>query len=59
LRAHLKVLSLNDLEVTRRIKRELFRKRREIEAMKDEKNKKKAMKIYAELLMTMELGDAS
>jgi hypothetical protein len=55
----LKVLSLNDLEVTRRIKRELFRKRREIEAMKDEKNKKKAMKIYAELLMTMELGDAS
>jgi hypothetical protein len=55
----MKVPSLNDLEVIHRIKRELIRKRREIDAMKDEKSKKKAMKVYAELLTSIELGDAS
>lgn len=59
MRAQLKVPRLNDLEVIRRIKRELIRKRREIDAMKDENSKKKAMKVYAELLTNMELGDAS
>jgi hypothetical protein len=55
----LKVPSLNDLEVIRRIKRELIRKRREIDGMKDEKSKKKAIEVYAKLLMTMDLGEAS
>jgi len=59
LRAQWKVPSLNDLEVIRRIKRELIRKRREIDSMKDEKSKKKAMKVYAELLINMEIGEAS
>jgi len=59
LRSQWKVPSLNDLEVIRRIKRELIRKRREIDSMKDEKSKKKAMKVYAELLINMEIGEAS
>jgi hypothetical protein len=55
----LKVPNLNDLEVIRRIKRELIQKRREIDAIKDEKRKKKAIKVYAEFLTQMQLGDAS
>jgi hypothetical protein len=57
LRARLKGSILNDLEVIRTIKRELIRERREIDAMKDEKSKKKAIEVYAKLLTTMELGD--
>jgi hypothetical protein len=59
LSARLKVSSLNDLELIRRIKSELVLKRREIDAMKDEKSKKKAMKVFVELLTTMELHEAS
>ena len=55
----LKVPSLNDLEVIRRIKKELINKRREIDSMKTGKRKKKAIKVYAELLTNLELGNAS
>jgi hypothetical protein len=55
----LKVLSLNDLEVIHRIKRELIQKRREIDSIKDKKRKKKAIKVYAEFLTKMQLGNAS
>ena len=55
----LKVPSLNDLEVIRRIKKELINKRREIDSMKTGKRKKKAIKAYVELLNNLELGKAS
>ncbi len=58
LRAHLKVLSLNDLELIRRIKKELIRKRTEIDAMAmGGKRKEEAIKVYAELLTNLELGN--
>ena len=50
---------MRDLELVRRIKRDLIRKRSEIDKMKSGKRKIKAMKIYAELLTSLELGDAS
>ena len=50
---------MNDLEFIRRIKKELIKKRKEIDAMKPGKRKKKAIEVYAELLTTLELGDAS
>ncbi|MCW4031612.1 MAG: hypothetical protein NWE80_04530 [Candidatus Bathyarchaeota archaeon] len=59
LRAHLKVPSLNDLEIIRRIKRELIRRRTEIDAMKRGKGKEKAIKVYAELLTNLELGNVN
>lgn len=59
MRAQLKVPSLNDLEFIRRIKRELIRKRIEIDSMKRGKRKKKALEVYAELLTTLELSDGS
>jgi len=59
LRAQLKVPSLNDLEFIRGIKRELIRRRIEIDSMKRGKRKKKALEVYAELLTTLELGDGS
>jgi len=55
----LKVPSLNDLEFIRGIKRELIRRRIEIDSMKRGKRKKKALEVYAELLTTLELGDGS
>jgi hypothetical protein len=55
----LEVPSLSDLELIRSIKRDLIRKRIEIDAIKSGKRKKKAMKVYAELLTTLKLGDAS
>jgi len=42
----------------RSIKRDLIRRRTEIDKMKNKKRKKKAMKVYAELLATIELGNA-
>jgi hypothetical protein len=59
LRAQLKVPSLNNIELIRKIKRELVRKRLEIDAMKKGKRKEKAIKVYAELLTKLELGDVS
>jgi hypothetical protein len=56
LRAQLKVPSLNDLEFIRRIKRELIRRRTEIDTMQRGKGKEKAIKVYAELLTNLELG---
>jgi len=47
---------LNDLEIIRNIKRELIRKRREIEAMNNLEEKNKALKAYAELLSSLEIG---
>jgi hypothetical protein len=41
------------------IKRELIHKRSEIDKMKSGKRKTKAMKVYAELLKSLELGAAS
>lgn len=58
-RAHLRVPSLNDLELIRRIKRELIRRRTEIDAMKRGKGKKNAIKVYAELLTNLELGNVN
>ena len=40
------------------LKRDLIRKRSEIDRMKSGKRKTKAMKIYAELVSSLELGDA-
>jgi hypothetical protein len=52
----LKVPSLNDLELIRRIKKELIRRRTEIDAMTmGGKGKEKAIKVYAELLTNMDL----
>ncbi|MFC1486591.1 hypothetical protein ACFLRN_02725 [Thermoproteota archaeon] len=50
---------MSDLELIRRIKRELILRRREIDSMKRGKRKKKALKVYAELLMNIELGNVS
>ena len=51
----IQVISLNDLEIIRNIKRELIRTRKEIEAMNGEE-KKKAWKAYAELLTSLDIG---
>ena len=50
---------MKDLELLNRIKKDLIRKRSEIDKMKSGKRKTKAMKIYAELLTNLELGSAS
>ncbi len=47
---------LNDLETIRYIKGELIRKREEMEAMKNEKDKNKALKAYTEFLTNLEVG---
>lgn len=52
----LKVTSLNDLEFIRNIKRELIRKRKEIEAMRNAEEKRNALKAYAELLTSLEIS---
>ena len=48
--------NLNDLETIRYIKGELIRKREEMEAMKNEKDKNKALKAYTEFLTNLEVG---
>ena len=50
---------MSDLELIRRIKRELILRRIAIDSMKSGKRKKKALKVYAELLTNMELGNVS
>ena len=50
---------MKNLEQLRDMKRDLIRKREEISIMKSGKRKIKAMKVYAELLVTLELGEAS
>lgn len=47
---------MNDLEIMRNIKRDLVRKRKEIEAMENVEEKKKALRAYAELLTSLEIG---
>jgi hypothetical protein len=46
---------LKDFELVRSIKRDLIRKRMEINKMKNGNQKTKAMKVYAELLTNLEL----
>jgi hypothetical protein len=56
----LKAPSLNDLELIRRIKKELTHRRTEIDAMTmGGKGKEKAIKVYAELLTNMELDNVN
>jgi hypothetical protein len=56
LRAQLKVPSLNDLELICRIKKELIRRRTEIDAMTmGGKRKEEVIEVYAELLTNMDL----
>ena len=43
----------------RGIEKDLIRKRKEIDKIKSGKRKIKAMKVYAELLTSLELGDSS
>jgi len=47
---------LNELEIIRDLKRELVRRRREIEAMWKEEDRDRALKAYAELLTSLEIG---
>ena len=47
---------MNDLEIVRNIKRELIRKRKEIEDIENVEDKNKALKAYAELLLSLEMG---
>lgn len=48
--------NLNDLEIIRDIKRELIRKRKEIEDIWKEEDRSRALKAYAELLTSLEIG---
>ena len=48
--------NLNDIEIVRKIKRDLNHARKKIENMKDVEEKKKALKVYAELLTSLEIG---
>jgi 5-bromo-4-chloroindolyl phosphate hydrolysis protein len=50
------VTNLNDIEIVRKIKRDLTHARKKIENMKDVEEKKKALKVYAELLTSLEIG---
>ena len=52
----LKVTNLHDIEIVHKIKRDLIHTRKRIENMKDVEEKKKALKIYAELLTSLEIG---
>ena len=47
---------MKDFELVRSIKRDLIRKRMEINKMKSGNQKTKAMKVYAELLTILESG---
>ena len=48
--------NLDGLEIAGDIKRELIHKRKEIEAMTNVEDKKKALKAYAELLTSLEIS---
>jgi len=50
------VTNLNDIEIVSKIKRDLIHTRKRIENMKDVEEKKKALKVYAELLTSLEIG---
>ena len=50
---------MNDLELIRRIKRELILRRTQIDSMKRGKRKKKALQVYAELLTTLVVDNVS
>ena len=52
------IIQLKEPELAPSLKRDLIRKRSEIDRMKSGKRKTKAMKIYAELVSSLELGDA-
>ena len=47
---------MDDIEIVRRIKSDLVQSRRRIENLKDLEGKKKALKVYAELLESLEIG---
>ena len=47
---------MNDLEVVRNIKMELIRRRREIDALKNVEDKEKVLKVYADLLTSLEIS---
>ncbi len=47
---------MNDIEIVSRIKRDLIHTRKRIENMKDVEEKKKALKVYVELLTSLEIG---
>ena len=53
------IIALKDFEIVRGIKRDLIRKRTEIGKMKNGTRKTEAMKIYAQLLTTFEMGYVS
>ena len=48
--------NLNDIEIVCRIKRDLIHTRKRIEDMKDVEEKEKALKVYVELLTSLEIG---
>jgi len=50
------VTNLNDIEIVRKIERDLTHARKKIENIKDVEEKKKALKVYSELLTTLEIG---
>lgn len=52
----LKVTNLSDIEIVHKIKRDLIHTRKRIENMKDMEEKKKVLKVYAELLTSLEIG---
>ena len=52
----LRVANLNDLEIMRNIKMELIRRRREIDAVKNVKEKDQVLRVYADLLTSLEIG---
>ena len=47
---------MSDIEIVRRIKSDLMQSRRRIENLKDQEGKKKALKVYVELLKSLEIG---
>ena len=51
--------NLNDIEIVRRIKRDLIHTRKRIEDMKDVEEKEKALKVYVELLTSLEIDTSN
>ena len=50
---------MNDIEIVRRIKRDLIHTRKRIEDMKDVEEKEKALKVYVELLTSLEIDTSN
>ena len=50
---------MSDIEIVRRIKSDLMQSRRRIENLKDPEGKKKALKVYVELLESLEIGSVN